>query len=403
MKTACSVPLVSFRTRTSHPSRPTIRPMAPYPPSAYTLGAGPVLAPKDMDLVALEASARGALGEMAYAYYSGGAEEGRLLTENTSAWQRYHLVPKVLVDVSEISTTTTVLGEEVMVPVIIAPTAVQRLASLEGELATARAAALSGTVMTLSSLSSTPLQDVASAGQGAPQWMQIYILKDRARTKAMVEQVAESGYKALVLTVDAPVSGLRSHEIRGGVHLPDDLELPNLANASAARAQRDGFMAVVSQEFDPSITFDDVSWLAGLTDLPVLVKGVARGSDAMSSLSAGASGIVVSNHGGRQLDDAPATATVLPSVVEAVAGRAEVFVDGGVRRPSDVMKALSLGANAVLIGRPVLWALAAGGQDGVTGLLEWFTHELRRTMALCGVRSIDEIDASFTQRVPTST
>ena len=347
MKTACSVPLVSFRTRTSHPSRPTIRPMAPYPPSAYTLGAGPVLAPKDMDLVALEASARGALGEMAYAYYSGGAEEGRLLAENTSAWQRYHLVPKVLVDVSEISTTTTVLGEEVMVPVIIAPTAVQRLASLEGELATARAAALSGTVMTLSSLSSTPLQDVASAGQGAPQWMQIYILKDRARTKAMVEQVAESGYKALVLTVDAPVSGL--------------------------------------------------------TDLPVLVKGVARGSDAVSSLSAGASGIVVSNHGGRQLDDAPATATVLPSVVEAVAGRAEVFVDGGVRRPSDVMKALSLGANAVLIGRPVLWALAAGGQDGVTGLLEWFTHELRRTMALCGVRSIDEIDASFTQRVPTST
>jgi len=368
--------------------------MSPYPPGAEELGRGPVLAPRDLDLDALERDARAQLGEMAYAYYSGGAEDERLITENVGAWRRIGLSPRVLVDVSEISTTTTVLGEEVMHPVLVAPTAIHRMATPDGELATARGAARAGTVMTLSSLSNTVLEEVAAAGGGAPQWMQIYVLRDRGRTKDMVERVAAAGYKALVLTVDAPVSGLRSREIRGGVHLPGHLELPNLAHAAAARAQRDGFMAVVSREFDPSITFDDIGWLAEVSGLPVLIKGVARGDDAARSMESGAAGVVVSNHGGRQLDDAPATADVLAEVVDAVAGSGEVFVDGGIRRPSDVVKALGIGAQAVMVGRPVLWALATGGDDGVAGLLTWFAHELRRTMALCGTPSIQDIDRS---------
>ena len=351
-------------------------------------------------MAALENDARQQLGEMAYAYYSGGAEEERLVVENIEAWRRWKLHPRVLVDVSEISTRTTVLGDEVELPVLIAPTAIQRLATPDGECATARGAARCGTVMTLSSLSNTPLATVAEAGGGAPQWMQIYILKDRGRTRDMVEQVVEAGYRALALTVDAPVSGLRSSEIRGGVHLPDNLALPNLADEHAAHAQSHGFMAVVSREFDPSITFDDVAWLAEISGLPVLAKGVARGDDAAHCIDAGAAGVIVSNHGGRQLDDAPATATVLPEIVDAINGRGEVFVDGGVRTPGDVVKALSLGAQAVLLGRPILWALATGGEEGVVGMLTWFAHELRRTMALCGAPSIERIDRSLARPAP---
>jgi 4-hydroxymandelate oxidase len=346
-------------------------------------------------MVALEALAAEQIGEMAYAYYSGGAEEETLIAENEVAWRRHRLHPKVLRDVSTISTSTTVLGDEVMLPVLVAPTAIQKLAHPEGEAATARGAALAGTVMCLSSLSNTPLEEVASAGAGAPQWMQIYILRDRARTRDMVERVVAAGYRALVLTVDAPVSGRRSSEIRKQVRLPQDLELPNLEDSTSARASDEGFMSVVSREFDPAITFDDVTWLAEISGLPVLAKGVVRGDDASQCIDAGAAGVVVSNHGARQLDDAPATADVLKEVVDAVAGRGEVYVDGGVRRPSDVVKAISIGAQAVLLGRPILWSLAAGGADGVGGLLSWFAIEMRRTMALCGTPSIADIDASL--------
>lgn len=369
--------------------------MSTYPASALDLGAGPVLPPADLDMVALEALAAEQIGEMAYAYYSGGAEEETLIAENEVAWRRHRLHPKVLRDVSTISTSTTVLGDEVMLPVLVAPTAIQKLAHPEGEAATARGAALAGTVMCLSSLSNTPLEEVASAGAGAPQWMQIYILRDRARTRDMVERVVAAGYRALVLTVDAPVSGRRSSEIRKQVRLPQDLELPNLEDSTSARASDEGFMSVVSREFDPAITFDDVTWLAEISGLPVLAKGVVRGDDASQCIDAGAAGVVVSNHGARQLDDAPATADVLKEVVDAVAGRGEVYVDGGVRRPSDVVKAISIGAQAVLLGRPILWSLAAGGADGVGGLLSWFAIEMRRTMALCGTPSIADIDASL--------
>ena len=359
------------------------------------------MSPSDLDLEAIERAARAAMGEMAYAYYSGGAEDERLIKGNVDAWRRYQLHPRVLVDVAEISTRTTVLGETVAAPILIAPTAIQKLATPQGELATARGAARCGTIMCLSSLSTTPLADVASAGEGAPQWMQIYLLRDRARTVDMVAAVKEAGFRALALTVDAPVSGLRSSELRGGVSLPADLTLPNLADASAAHAKSEGFMAVVSREFDPSITFDDVAWLAEISGLPVVAKGVARADDAIRCIEAGAAGVVVSNHGGRQLDDAPPTAEVLPEIAQALQGRAEIYVDGGIRRPADVVKALGLGATAVLLGRPILWALGAGGEEGVVDLLTWFSHELRRTMALCGAPTVSDIDPSLVRVAPS--
>ena len=254
------------------------------------------------------------------------------------------------------------LGTPVSSPVAIAPTAIQGLAHAEGEVATARGAAAAGALLVLSSLATCPLEDVAAAAPDAARWMQVYILRERARTAELVGRAAAHGYGALVLTVDAPVSGLRLREWRIGVHLPDDLALPNLAGDSTDSAHEGGFMAVVTDEFEPALTPDDIGWLAGLSALPVVVKGVQRADDAVRCVEAGAAAVVVSNHGARQLADAPATADILAEIVDAVAGRAEVYVDGGVRRAPDVVKALALGARATLVGRPSLWALATGGR-----------------------------------------
>jgi isopentenyl diphosphate isomerase/L-lactate dehydrogenase-like FMN-dependent dehydrogenase len=254
--------------------------------------------------------------------------------------------------------------------------------------------------MVLSSLASCSLEEVAAAAPGAPRWMQVYILRDRARTVDLVQRTAAHGYGALVLTVDTAVSGLRLRELRGGVRLPPDLALPNVAGGSAQRAHDGGLMAVVTREFEPSLTPDDVGWLAGLSDLAVVVKGVQRADDALRCVEAGAAAIVVSNHGARQLADAPPTADIVGEIADAVGDRAELYVDGGLRRAPDVMKALALGARAVLIGRPSLWALAAGGADGVASLLRWYETELRRTMALCGVATIEGIDRSLVRRAP---
>ncbi|HVB90578.1 MAG TPA: alpha-hydroxy acid oxidase [Acidimicrobiales bacterium] len=354
----------------------------------------------DLSLDDLERDARHIIGEMAYAYYSGAADDERLLAGNVAAWGHWQLHPRVLAGISEVSTTTTVLGTAVSCPVAIAPTAIQGLAHPDGEAATARGAADAGALMILSSLATCSLEDVAAAAPGAPRWMQIYILRERSRTSELVARAVAHGYGALVLTVDAPVSGLRLREWRAGVHLPDDLALPNLAGRSTESAREGGFMAVVTREFEPALTPDDIGWLAGLSHLPVVAKGVQRADDAVRCVDAGAAAIVVSNHGARQLADAPATADILPEIVDAVAGRAEVYVDGGVRRSPDVVKALALGARAVLVGRPSLWALAAGGAPGIAELLHWYESELRRAMALCGAASVDQIDRSLVRRAP---
>jgi len=352
----------------------------------------------DIDLEMLENEARRHVGEMAYAYYAGGAEQERLLGNNVSAWEHWHLHPRVLVDVSEIDTATTVLGSPVKTPVMIAPTALHGLADRDGEVATAIAAGAAGAALVLSSLANRSLEDVAAAVPGAVRWMQIYVLRDRGATSELVARAAAAGYKALVLTVDAPVPGLRLRELRGGVHLPQDLRLPNLGSAGTARAREGGFMSVVGSEFDRTLTFSDIEWLAGLAGLPVVVKGVQRADDARRCADAGAAGVVVSNHGGRQLDDALATADVIGPAVEAVDGHIEIYVDGGIRRGADVVKALALGARGVLIGRPVIWALATGGADGVADLLRWFEIELRRVMALVGAPRIDDLERSLVGR-----
>jgi 4-hydroxymandelate oxidase len=362
--------------------------------------AGETTLALDLSLDDMEAEARQRIGEMAYAYYSGGSGDERLLAENVAAWSHWQLHPHVLAGISEVQTATTLLGTPVSAPVVIAPTAIQGLAHPDGEKATALGAASVGALMVLSSLATCSLEDVARSAPDAPRWMQIYILRDRARTKDLVDRAATNGYGALVLTVDAPVSGLRLRELRGGVHLPDDLSLPNLAGNSTDRAHEGGFMAVVSREFEPALTPDDIGWLAGLSGLPVVAKGVQRADDAVRCVEAGAAAIVVSNHGARQLDDAPATADILAEIVDAVGSRAEVYVDGGVRRPPDVVKALALGARAVLIGRPQLWALATGGAEGIATLLQWYTSELRRTMALCGAATVEGIDRSLVRRAP---
>ena len=300
-----------------------------------TLNGRPVAVDLDLDL--LEAEARRTIGEMAYAYYAGGADDEYLLAGNVEAWRRWSLHPKVLVDVSRIDTSTTVLGQRLGLPILAAPTAIQGLAhpARRGGLRSGHPAD-GGRSTCCRRWPPCDLADVAAAADGLAvavsdpvRWMQVYVLRDRGRTAEMVARSAAAGFGALVLTVDAPVSGLRRRELRGGVHLPEDLALPNLAGGSTQRAREGGFMAVVSGEFDPALTYDDIGWLAGLSDLPVVVKGVARGDDAVRAVETGARGIVVSNHGARQLDDAPATADVLAEVVEAVAEeRAEVYVDG---------------------------------------------------------------------------
>jgi 4-hydroxymandelate oxidase len=264
----------------------------------------------------------------------------------------------------------------------------------------ARGAAEVGALMILSSLATCPLEEVAAAAPAATRWMQVYILRERTRTAELVARAAAHGYGALVLTVDAPVSGLRLREWRTGVHLPDDLALPNLAGDSTTSAREGGFMAIVTHEFEPALTPDDIGWLAGLSELPVVVKGVQRADDALRSIEAGAKAVVVSNHGARQLADAPPTADILPEIADAVAGRAEVYVDGGVRRSPDVVKALALGAKATLVGRPSLWALATGGAAGITRLLRWYEAELRRAMALVGAPTVDAVDRSLVRRTP---
>jgi 4-hydroxymandelate oxidase len=373
------------------------------PEAAGAAGPGPVVpagAPlvTDLSLDDIERDARHAIGEMAYAYYAGGADDERLLEENVAAWGRWQLHPHVLAGVAEVSTATTLLGSPVATPVAVAPTAIQGLAHPEGEVATARGAAAAGALHILSSLATCPLEDVAAAAPDAVRWMQVYVLRQRARTADLVARAAAHGYRALVLTVDAPVSGLRLREWRQGVRLPDDLALPNLAGDSTQSARGGGFMAIVSHEFEPALTVEDIGWLAGLSPLPVVVKGVQRADDARRCVDAGAAAIVVSNHGARQLADAPPTADILDEIADAVGWRAEVYVDGGVRRAPDVVKAMALGARAVLVGRPSLWALATGGADGVAALLRWYEAELRRTMALCGAATVDGIERGLVRR-----
>jgi isopentenyl diphosphate isomerase/L-lactate dehydrogenase-like FMN-dependent dehydrogenase len=335
----------------------------------------------------LEVAARAKLDPGAYGYFAGGAGDEHTLRENAAAFGRWQLRPRVLVDVGEVSTATTVLDTEVALPLLVAPTAFQRLADPEGELATARAAAAAGTIMCLSTLASVSPEELAAAAPGAPQWFQLYWSQDRGFTRELVATVAEAGYRALVLTVDFPVAGARERDLRSAFTLPDDLPLPNLPVA----LRRQDFHGALGGIVDPTLTWRDLEWLREACPLPLVVKGVLTAEDALLAVEHGAAGVVVSNHGGRQLDGAPATLDVLPEIAEAVGGRVEVLLDGGIRRGVDVLKALALGARAVCSGRAVLWGLASGGERGARQVLELLRSEVERGLKFLGCGSPAEV------------
>ena len=354
-----------------------------------------------MDVAELRERARAAVDPVAFDYFASGADDEVTLADNEAAWQRIRLLPKMLRDVSAVDPRTTVLGHEIAAPVLVAPTAYQRLANDEGEAATARGTAEAGTVMVVSTLATVTLEDVAAAAPGAPRWFQLYIRRDRSFTEHLVERAKAAGYNALVLTVDLPVFGRRWRDERNNFTLPDGLVMANFEEP-APTVDGSGLAAYAAAEFDRSLTFDDITWLRDISGLPVVVKGILRADDAVSCVHAGAAGILVSNHGARQLDTAIATADALPPIVEAVGDDAELYVDGGIRRGTDILKAIALGARAVLVGRPIVWGLATGGADGVRDVLRELVDEFVRALTLSGTPTPADITPDLLYRSPSS-
>jgi 4-hydroxymandelate oxidase len=345
----------------------------------------------------LEAIAREKLPRDAYDYYASGAHDEATLRANRAAYDRLSIAYRVLVDVSRRDLATTVLGEPVALPLLVAPTAFHRLATAEGERATARAAGAAGTVMILSTLSNTAVEEVVAAATG-PVWFQLYVYRDRKATEGLVRRAEAAGCRALVLTVDAPVLGRRERDVRNRFHLPPGLAVANLlpeGYGDLPEARNDsGLAAYVSSLIDPSLSWRDLAWLRSLTALPLVIKGIVRPDDALRAADLGAAAIVVSNHGGRQLDFSPATLDVLPEIAEALAaaGHAtELLIDGGVRRGTDILKAVALGAKAALVGRPILWGLAADGEAGAARALQILRDELDLAMALAGAPTVADI------------
>ncbi|KAJ2666167.1 Hydroxyacid oxidase 1 [Coemansia sp. RSA 1199] len=336
-------------------------------------------------------------------YYRSGAQDMITVRENKRAFDRIVVRPRVLRDVSTIDMQTTVQGQPISSPICIAPTAMQRMAHPEGECATARASVRKDTCMILSSWSTASIEDVAAStpNSHAPKWLQLYIYKDREATKRLIERAQDSGYTAIALTVDTPFLGRRLADIRNRFQLPPHLTMANFsdqgkaqvgkADAASAADNASGLAAYVASQIDPTLSWKHVQWVKSVARIPVLVKGILTAEDARLAVDAGVDGIIVSNHGGRQIDTAPATIDVLEEVCRAVAGRVEVYLDGGVRRGTDVFKALALGASAVFLGRPVLWALSYSGEDGVVEMLDMINEELRLTMALAGCINISDI------------
>jgi len=318
-----------------------------------------------------------------HGYFAGGAGDEQTLADNEAAYTRRRLLPRVLVDVSDVSTATSVLGTDIALPVLVAPVALQRMAHPDGEPGMARAAAGAGTIMILSTLATATPHEVAQSAPDAPRWFQLYVLKDRGATRALIDEAVACGYEALVLTVDAPRAGRRERDLRTAFAVPSDLEMPGISPAAGGTAKGltpAGFFDLV----DPSLTWPDLARLVEEVDVPVLVKGVHAAPDARLAIEAGAAGVVVSNHGGRQLDGVPAGIDLLEDVVQEVAGEVDVLVDGGVRRGTDVLVALALGARAVLVGRPALWGLAHDGERGARWVLDTLRAEIELGLTLLG-------------------
>ena len=334
--------------------------------------------------------------ESVWCYFAGGSGDEVTLRANTAAFSRLQLRPRVLVDVAAASAETEVLGTRVSMPILVAPTALHALLTPEGELATARACAAAGTVMCVSSITSRRHDEICAAAPGAPRWQQLYVLEDRGLTEAQLDEAANCGYSAVVLTVDTPLWGRRERDLRLGFRIPAELPLPYVTTDAASRASGIAYVPVSA-----SVTWRDIEWVAERARRPVLVKGVLTGEDASLAVEHGAAGVIVSNHGGRQLDGVAASLDALPEVVEAVAGRVPVLMDGGVRRGTDALKALALGARVVLVGRPVLYGLAVGGEAGARDVLELLRDEVVRGLALLGCTRPEDVGPAHVQRAVT--
>lgn len=366
----------------------------------------------------LRAAARRRLARPAFDYLDGAAEDEATLAHNRAAFDRWALVPRVLRNVEQIDLATSVLGERIAWPVVLGPCGLARILHRDGEVAAARAAHRAGTLHVLSTMGSTSIEDLAQQTQG-PLWYQIYVWRDRGLLRGFLERARESGYRALCLTVDSPVVGRRERDLRGNTDPPSlrprmalealrhpgwlvdylrgpPMGLPNVLPGVTGDLARMGRES--GRNFDPTVTWDDLAWMVAQWPGPFAIKGVMRAEDALRAVECGVRAVIVSNHGGRQLDHAPATLDVLPEIVGAVGDRAEVLVDGGVRRGADVVKALALGARACLVGRAYLYGLAAGGEAGVDRALAILRGEIERVMALLGCASLRDLDPSWLRR-----
>ena len=352
------------------PPRASFEPTLPADPNLINL--------HDYERVAAERLAPGPL-----AYFTGGAGDEVTLRDNRAAFARQAIVPRVMRDVSTVDMSVELFGRRWPSPIWIAPTALQRMAHPDGELASARAAAARDITMSVSTSASTDLADVAAVG--GPRWFQVYLLADPGARRALVERAVANGYEALLLTVDLARIGRRERDLRIGFRIPVGVDIPNVAIAAGVSPED-----VASVAFTDRLTWTDLEWLAGF-GLPVIVKGILHPDDARLAVEHGAAGIDVSNHGGRQLDGAIASLDALSAVAEAVDERIPVLLDGGVRRGTDVLMALALGATAVGIGRPVIWGLAVDGETGVGNVLDLLTNELSNAMALAGAASVSEL------------
>ncbi len=342
-----------------------------------------------------EEAARALLTPAVYDYYAGGAEDELTLRWNEAAFRQFALRPRVLVDVSRIDPSVELLGDRLAFPVLLAPTAFQRLAHPDGELATARAAAAAGTVFVSSTLSTFTIEEIAAATQRL--WLQLYVFRDRAITRSLVERAEAAGCQAISLTVTVPVQGNRERDAHNRFALPPGIEIANFTGLRQSRlpdANASRLNAFIDEEFDPSLSWRDIEWLRSITKLPIVLKGIMAPEDGVLAVEHGAAAVVVSNHGGRQLDSGEPTLFALPRIADAIGGRIPVLMDGGVRRGTDVVKALCLGATAVMIARPYLWGLAIGGQRGVADVLGLLRAEVERTLALLGRPTISALERS---------
>jgi 4-hydroxymandelate oxidase len=357
-----------------------------------------------VNLFDYEELARKRLPAMAYEYIAGGAGDEITLRDNRTHFDAIRLKPRVLRDVSKLDTSSTLFGQRLEYPILLAPTAYHKITHPEGEPATARGAGAAQATMCVSSFATTSIEDVAKAATG-PLWFQLYVQPDRGFTKALVQRAEAAGCRALLVTCDTPVTGIRNRETRAGFRLPPGMERENLkgllGGASTVAHVDEG--TIYSAIQDPALTWDGIDWIRSFAKVPVVLKGILSPEDAALAVARGAHGIVVSNHGARNLDTLPATIDALPGVVEAVGGRIPVLMDGGVRRGTDVVKALAFGAQAVLIGRPYLWGLSVNGADGVQSVMRILRSEFQAAMALCGTTSLATIDRSVlwpSSRIP---